>query len=386
MAATLPGGLPASRIISTETLYETLQASETIVHGHTTTTYDDFMENENSLLRKPGSLGLMRAREETAAPAPAPGLARLSFGAPVRPILRQMDSDAEELKEEYERIRRSLYAADREASEVSARLSAAASSSGRRARLPHESTLAATSDHPPQTTWMSSLRSGVEYGRQRQPQLSHTEERRSTLPRTASAGSLPSHRQVAHGSPPFSAGAARTPFGATACGASPSLTPFAFGGVGAFRGGASGGGAGGGAGHATGHATHEEAPPSPSASPTLAAASPPRSTSPPRCSLERSSPPGAASGVGHGSTLGAVGGVHAGGGLGDAIARGGVAASREPVDVDALLASTRELVERGLWTRGLAVAKPRGLPSQIAAGCAPHVRGLMLAPSHVAPL
>ena len=108
--------LPASRIIAESDLYDILKSKEKIVGGRVTFSVDGSSPEIEEEMKRPGSLGLWRARDE-----PPADFARSQLGASAsesglvtpravaKQIVREADNEADELKSHYEAIRKELF-------------------------------------------------------------------------------------------------------------------------------------------------------------------------------------------------------------------------------------------------------------------------------------
>ena len=150
--------LPSSRIVNAEHLDAARRT------GRANTRFDD----DDEPMRRPGSLGLMRARDEEEMPRRS--VRRDPERAlPVKQIMRQADTEADELREHYLQIRRELFDDDEDeaaaAMPVSAAWAAQSSAPRRtrsRTRCRYWSTLSAKSDRPEPLTWAEHLRQSKE--------------------------------------------------------------------------------------------------------------------------------------------------------------------------------------------------------------------------------
>ena len=115
--------LPASRIVNSLDLYEALQSAEKITGGRTQV--DNFaaveeLKRTSPPYQRPGSLGLFRARDDgfPRAGSPTPRSSKRIDPSPAKkygtgqPILPQADTDPDNLREHYEKIRRELFQND----------------------------------------------------------------------------------------------------------------------------------------------------------------------------------------------------------------------------------------------------------------------------------
>ena len=187
--------LPSSRIVSNDQLYEKLGERERIVGGKV-----------ELAMRRPGSLGLWRARDgEQRTPTAAADDALWCRVSPQRePILPVADSEADELRERYEHIRKELFVngwslpGEEDDSDEGAQHVAS-----RRPRQPEPASAAGEPATPTPLTWMASLRSGAGPSNASTGDLPSPP--RSSFPPHNRQRNMPSRAAASLAAPPFAA-------------------------------------------------------------------------------------------------------------------------------------------------------------------------------------